>query len=246
MTQPFQQQNEIPNEPTLKDLLDLHKKDIFLTLNCHAIGVVQSFNSTKQTATVTIAYKRTRFERDTSGNYVPVLREYPVLVDAPVVFLGGGTASLTFPVTANDECLVFFNDRDLDNWFNGAPGGAVDTQRAHSFADAVILVGVRSLANVLTGFDGTRAVLQMGQALVGVGGGAGTKVKVANNSFTLNGLLQNILTQLTNLTTAIAAITVTGVTSGSGSSGIPANALAITAIGTNLTTLATELGTLLE
>jgi len=73
-----------------------------------------------------------------------------------------------------------------------------------------------------------------------------TQVKIANAVYTLNGLLQELLTELENLVTQIAAITVTGVLTGPNTSGPPSNAAAITAIGVQITATATKIGTLLE
>ncbi len=147
------QQNLLPNELELKDLLALFKKQIMLELNCHAIGQIQSFDSTKQTATATIVYKKAFFLPNATGNYEQKLVDYPILLDCPVVCLGGGNGALTFPIEADDECVVLFNDRDIDNWFAGASGGATATPRLHSFSDGIILVGIRSLANALVNYN---------------------------------------------------------------------------------------------
>lgn len=236
--------NQIPNNPTLTDLLNLLKKEIFLDLSCHHIGTIQSFDSAKQTVTATVNYTKTFFELNSqTGLYDAVQRNYPVLLDCPAIVLGGGAASLTFPIAKGDECLLLFNDRDMDNWFLGSAVGPVASSRLHSFADAFALVGVRSLANVLSNYDSARVVLQLGTTMVGVGV---TKVKIANGTTTLNTLLQNILTQVENVATACAAITVTGVTTGPGTSGPPANAAVFTAASLQLTMLAAQLGGLLE
>lgn len=166
MVQSEIQQNQIPNEPELKDLLALHKKSIFLGLNCHAVATVQSFNATNQTANATINYKRTYFQPDVNGVYQPVLKDYPQLVDCPVMFLGGGGAALTFPVAQGDECLVLFNDRDLDNWFAGSSNSPVATPRLHSFSDAIILVGLRSQANAIQGFSTENMQVKTGNLTV--------------------------------------------------------------------------------
>jgi hypothetical protein len=160
------QQNLIPNEPELKDLLALHKKDIFLSMNCHAIATIQSFDPTKQTASATVNYKKTYFKPDTAGVYRPVLVDYPQLIDCPVIFLGGGGSVLTFPVAAGDECLVMFNDRDMDKWFQGASSSAVATPRLHSFSDAIIMVGLRSLANSVEDFDAENPQIKSGNVTV--------------------------------------------------------------------------------
>lgn len=153
MAQSEVQQNLIPNDPELKDLLDLFKKDIFLSLNCHHIGTVESFDKTNQTCKATINYKKTFYEPNGQGVYRAVLKDYPVLVDCPVMFLGGGGYSLTFPVTQGDECLVLFNDRDIDNWFAGSSNSAVSTPRLHAYTDAIVIVGLRSLKNVIVDFE---------------------------------------------------------------------------------------------
>lgn len=239
--------NQVPIEPQLKDLLDLLRKNIMLSLAAHHIGTIQAFNPTNQSATVTINYKQTRFQLDkASGLYDPVLFDYPVLLDCPVIALGGGLGALTFPIAVGDECLVLFNDRDLDNWLAGGSGGAVATSRAHSFSDGIVLVGIRSLAKVLTSYDTVRAVLRNGTGgttMVGVGP---SLIKIANSLYTLNGLLQELVTDVKSLVTQTAAITVTGITSGGGTSGPPANAAAIAAVSTTLTTTAGKIAALLE
>lgn len=153
-------QNSVPNEPTLKDFADLVKKDIFLTLNCHHIGTVQSFDPVRQLCSATINYRKVYYESDGEGNFVPIAVEYPILLDCPAVVLGGGGAALTFPIAKGDECVILFNDRSLDNWLQGSSTSNPASPRAHSFADGLILVGVRSHNNVLPGYSTTAAELR--------------------------------------------------------------------------------------
>jgi len=233
-----------PTDPSLKDVLDKLKQDIFLSLNCHHLGTIQSFDSAKQTAVVTINYKKTYYKYDsTSRTYKPTLVDYPIIADCPVIFLGGGAAHLTFPVAVGDECLILFNDRDIDNWFKGGNNTSVASPRLHSFADAIALVGINSLGKVISNFDGTRAALINGTTYVAV---SPTLIKIANASTTLNTLLQDLITNIKNLVTATSNITVTAVTPGLGASGVPVNAATITAINTTLTALAGQIGGLLE
>jgi hypothetical protein len=235
--------NAVPSEPSLKDLLDLLKKDILLSLNAHHIGTIQSFNSAKQTATATINYPKTYYQLNSvTGLYNPVLVNYPLLVDCPVICLGGGTTALTFPIQTGDECLALFNDRAIDNWFSGGAGAALSNPRLHSFSDGLILVGLRSLGNVLTNYDSTRAVLRNGTTLVGVGP---SLVKIANQQTTLNTLLQNLISNVQSLVSATSAITVTCAAPGNPSSP-PVNAAAISAVANQLTTTANQIAGLLE
>lgn len=208
--------NRIPNEPTLKDLMDLSKKDVLLNLSCHHVGTVQSFDASRQVATATINYKKTFYEQDQDGTYHPVLVDYPILIDCPVIVLGGAGGALTFPIAKGDECLVLFNDRDIDTWFQGASGRGVATSRLHSFSDGLILVGVRSLANVLEDYDSARAVLRNGDALVGVGE---TLIKIANATTSLNALLQDLISAIRGITTLNSDST-TGVVSAASKSAL--------------------------
>ncbi len=168
--QTFIQQNQVPNEVELKDLLQLHRKQTLQGLNCHHVATIEEFDADTQLATVKLVYKKTIFQPNAAtGGYDPVLVDYPPIVDCPTIILGGGPAALTFPIAQGDECLVLFNDRDIDNWYSGAANGPVATPRLHAFADAIVLVGLRSLANTLTDYDTERAVFRFGNARVTVG-----------------------------------------------------------------------------
>lgn len=240
------QQNLIPSEPSLIDLLKQFKKDTMLDLNCHHIGTIQSFNASNQTASVTINYVKTFFSfNQQTLVYDSDLVNYPIIAECPCVVLGGGSGALTFPIAQGDECLVLFNDRDLDNWFAGGTGSPNATARLHSFSDAIALVGLRSLAKVLPNYDATRAVLRNGSGgttMVGVGQ---SLIKIANSTTTLNTLLQSLCTDLNNLVSAIAQITVLCAAPGN-PSGPPVNAAAISSIGSQISQLATKIGGLLE
>lgn len=230
-------------DPELMDLLNLLRKQINLDINCHAIATIQSFDSAKQTVSASLNYKKTTLQRKSDGTYENVLIDYPLLLDVPAIFLGGGLFRLTFPIAKGDTCLILFNDRDIDNWLQSGQVGPVASSRMHSFSDGIALVGLRPTSSPLEDFDTSRAALGNGDTYVAVGP---TKIKVANPDTTLNTLLQNLLTQLQSLTTQLALLTVSGVTPGPGVSGVPVNAAAITAIGTNIGTIATQIGGLLE
>lgn len=210
--------------PSLRDVLLQLKQEIMTDFFCHGIATIQSFDADAQTVQATMNYKRTYYQQDPqTGNRIPVLQDYPLIIDCPAVVLGGGTTSLTFPIAQGDECLILFNDRDIDNWFEGSTSSGVKTPRLHSFADAIALVGLRNSQRVLTGYDTARAVLQNGTTGVGVGA---SKIKLYNAITTLN-------TQLQNLCTQIQAITVTCASPGSPSS-VPINAAAIASIATQI------------
>lgn len=165
-----QRKSLIPQDPNLRDLLNLFKKEIFLDINCHHVGTIESFDPATQTATVTIGYKKTYFVSDEVKGFVPKLVDYPVIAECPVLFLGGSDFCMTFPVEQGDECLLIFNDRDFDIFLTGNKNAANPTPRAHSFADAIALVGIRSVNNIIPAFNSQYAAIstKSGEVFVGV------------------------------------------------------------------------------
>ena len=247
-----------PQDPELSDILSLHMRSTMMATNCHAIATVQSFDSSKQTITATINYKRTKINQKQNGEIVRELYDYPLLVDVPVIFLCGGAFSLKMPIVKGDTCLIFFNDRSIDEWFSSGQISGISSTRLHSLSDGIALVGIKSMSSLLTGFtanmvifgDGTHDLkLGSGESSLNVGGSrvkVKAKINIQNNAQNLYTLLDNLCTQLQNLTTALSTLTVLGVTPGPSPSGVPANAAAITAIGSQIGTIATNIGGLLE
>ncbi len=251
---PFPGVNRNTPELELKDVLDIWKQNILLNFNCHHVGTVQSFSagdaSHAPTVQATINYKKTLYKLDPqTRQQVPTLIDYPMLIDMPIVILSGAKASLTMPIAKGDECLILFNDRDIDNWFTSGQTGALLSNRLHSFSDGIALIGVRSNLHPITSYDLTRADLRNDKAHVAV---SPTKIKVYNDTRNLNTLLQSLMSKLEDLATAISAITVSpgtfnvGGSPVTGASGTPINAATINGIRTDLINIGTQIGELLE
>lgn len=234
-------QNTLATKPRLSDALNALKKDILIGLNCHAIATIQSFDSVKQTAVATVTYKKTYFQySEKTNDYAPYLVDYPILLDCPVIVLRGGPISLTFPIDEGDECVVLFNDRDLDNWFHSgdAQTGACATSRLHSLSDGMIIVGINSLPNLIQNYSTTHGgLINNAGAQISLNKMA-AKALIGNDSTTLNTLLQSLITDIKTLIVAIQAITVGGTSID--------NPAAFTPITASLTTLSTQIGGLLE
>lgn len=221
-------------DPTLKDVLEMFKKDIFINMNCVAIGTIQSFTPADCTATVTVNYTRVFVQMDSVGNQSNTSKPYPLLMQVPCVVLSGGAAGLTLPIQAGDSCVVLFNDRDFSNWFAsgnaGAPPASLDH---HGIGNGIALVGVRAATNPIVGYDMTRAKLYNGTTEVGV---SSSKVRIKNSTDSLKQLLDatnGILKILNDLNTALVVPT-----------GIDAANKAL--ITTAISTLNTKIGGLLE
>lgn len=87
------------------------------------------------------------------------------------------------------------------------------------------------------------AQLAWGTAKLGI---TNSKILVSNTTDTLNGLLQDLITQVKTLSEQCSQIKVTAVSGGYGMSGPPDNASDIAAVGTELGTIAGKLSALLE
>lgn len=208
------------------DLLDYHKDDIHLEINCHAIGTIQSFNATLQTAKATINYQKVVYQDTGAGVWGPVLFSYPLMVDCPVRYDFGSNGGVTVPYSEGDEVLVGFNDRDMDLWFSqGTTTQAPNTPRFHSFTDAIILGGISSLPNVIESFDASRPALRNGDGTSYVAIGD-IKIEIAGNSTTLFTLLNQLISDIKSITTLNSDAT-TGVVSVASQAALAADASAL-------------------
>ena len=192
--------------PNLNAWGELLIAQIFNQLNCHQVGAVATFYPATQTADIQIGMQRL-VPDFTSVPPQWKAKDYGLLTGVPVLVLSGGGGTLTFPVTTGDTCLVLFNDRDLGRWFTTGNTQSVPASgRAHAFSDGLAIVGFRNMANLLTGYSTTDAVLQNGGSRVSLA----AKVSIANQSTSLITVLQSITAALIDLNGAVTGHPATG------------------------------------
>lgn len=165
-----------PAPQSLYSVLQALKREVLKDVNCAKIGVIQAFNAATQTATVMVAFTRVT---SISPGGIRTLSEYPLLLDVPVVFPAGGGFTMTFPIADGDECLVVFNDRQIDNWLSQGAGQPPSVGRIHDLSDGIAIVGVRSNPRALQGVSTSSAQLRSddGNTYVEVAGGGIVNVK---------------------------------------------------------------------
>lgn len=133
--------------PDLRSLFDSERRTSLVNCNKIQIGVIESYDAAKQSATVQLVNQRVVGNSPMVGSAIPpnpTVYPYPLLVDVPVWMFSGGSAFIGMPISKGDPCIVFFNDRDLDPWWtNGTTGAPPNSARIHSLADGMALVGVR-------------------------------------------------------------------------------------------------------
>lgn len=198
-------QNQIPADVSEKDAFNLVKRDTMMNTNCHAIATVQSFNKEKQTVTATVNYLKTyKTKNSSTGIYEYTTQKYPILIDCPVVFLRGGDFSLRFPVLAGDTCLILFNDRDFSRWLKAGQIVGPETNRLHSFADGIALVGISSYNNLLEDFVDDHAGFANGDTKLQI---SEDKILAENASANLGAQLDSLLSALSTLLTSMSTAT---------------------------------------
>ncbi|HDK6931978.1 TPA: translation initiation factor IF-2 [Klebsiella pneumoniae] len=206
----------------LAEVLASERKTLSEQMRVALPGIIQSFDPESLTAVVQPAIRY--IERDNDGN--KSTKDYPLLVDVPVVFPRGGGCTLTFPVKAGDECLVIFADRCIDFWWqSGGIQEPVDG-RMHDLSDAFCIVGPQSQAKKIGGISTTAAQLRTddGSAIIELA--AGGAVTITSPQITINGPLQvngEITSTGDQLAGGISQIGHThgGVEPGGGSTGAP-------------------------
>lgn len=119
-------------------------------------GYIISFDPVAVTASVQLGIRGQVLKPDGSVE----LYDYKPLVDVPVVFPHGGDCTLTFPVEADDECLVMFASRSIDAWWQNGGIQAPSDARTHSLTDGFVLLGPMSQANKISNISTTTTQLR--------------------------------------------------------------------------------------
>jgi hypothetical protein len=197
------------NQPDLTDILNGTASDLAYKLNCHKIGIIQSFDPDEQTASVELVDKGV-----ISSVEGEQLIPYPLLVDCPVVISKGAFGGLTIPVNEGDTCIVHFNDRDLDNWLIDGLAQRPNTLRTHHLSDAIVEIGVRNQINKITNYNNLATEVNYLDNLISIdattisfinsAGGSikiDDKLELKNSAENLKDIIDEFITIVTNLKT---------------------------------------------
>lgn len=128
-------------DPSIDDLFEKLYNVIFSNINCVQIGKIDSFNKDEQTVKVQIQFKRALSKTE--------IKSYPLLLDVPVFVLQGGGNFLEFPIEQGDYCIVLFNDRCIDDWFEAGIEKEPLCSRKHSLSDGIALIGINPKSSPL-------------------------------------------------------------------------------------------------
>ncbi len=174
---------------------------IFAELNCNRLGIIESFNNTTQTATISIVdlpYKNEEvFTKKT-------FFEVPLMINATQ---DGG---LTIPIKNGDLCVLHIDDRDKDDYFTTGEIRKPNTTRKHNLNDCYFtILAPRPKNKILQEYlqdavkmyykntylklENTKATLQTQNAKIEIDN---NKIGLSNATTDLKTLLQTLITTL--------------------------------------------------
>jgi hypothetical protein len=100
--------------------------------------------------------------------YVDGMQPMPVLNNVPVIFPYSGGASLTFPVRADDYCLVLCCERSIDQWLQNGGQVTPNDPRKYDLTDAVAIMGLLPFTETSPASNNDELLLQY----------AGSKIRI--------------------------------------------------------------------
>ena len=110
-------------------ILEASRNIVYKNLNCHRIGKIVAFNRNTLTCDVNILDKMTYFGKAES---------YITVSDLPLLIQGTDSKHITFGDIVGSECIVHFNDVDIDNWFETGENYIPSSCRKHHFSDGFV------------------------------------------------------------------------------------------------------------
>lgn len=175
---------DLPDEPTIADLLRWFGRQLRLSLRTHVPASVVAYNPATHRATVMV--QQLQVVRITDSARLPLNIGGPpqgvppnataplqplILKDVPVAIYQTKRGRVTIPIDPGDEGELHVSDRSLSAWL--LTGKPVDPQLAftHALQDSVFHPGLHSVPNALAPTDQTATVVD-GQALVKIGAAA--------------------------------------------------------------------------
>jgi hypothetical protein len=137
------------------------------TLRVAIPAVVNSFDPIKGTITAQVAVNDlAQWNQNPAGKPINVQlkpitlggmqKNQAIIPDIPVAIYNAGGWSITMPIQQGDECLLVFNDAEIDMWFqNGGSANNTISSRRHSPSDAIAVFGLRSTPRALQNYSTT-------------------------------------------------------------------------------------------
>lgn len=116
-------------QPDLLYSLQVFAEAVKYDLNCHRVGKIVKFYPESLTCDIELLELKPNQGR---------LDKYALIQGLPLMIEGGIDTNLTFGDVTGAECLVHFNDRDIDAWFDTGEAYQPNSKRLHAFSDGFV------------------------------------------------------------------------------------------------------------
>lgn len=188
--------NPALTDPDLTYAMSIFGNSIQYDLNCHRVGKIVKFNPDDLTCDVELLELKPTQSR---------LDKYALIQGLPLLIDGGIDTNLTFGDVTGAECLVHFNDRDIDSWFDTGESYMPNSKRMHDFSDGFVSLRPHNKNDVIDyEIDGT--VLHKGQ----------NKIKITSDGIIVSVVGGCVLTLKDNTATLVGDLIVNGNVTASG------------------------------
>lgn len=212
-------------DPDLTKLLKMFGRNLSEQFNCHRLGKITAFDSETLTCKVKLLDKLVF--NDTEQDYIE-------LTKMPLLIYATENAGLTLGNVVGSECLVHFNDTDIDNWKQTGEAYAPNSLRRHDFSDGFVELRPFDYTEAQkTTYDSEGVALYNGNAkvrlkndgVIEITNGSAVIVMSGNNvTITGNLSVNGTITADTDVKTnniSLKQHTHGGVTTGGGNTGLP-------------------------
>ena len=183
-------------DPDLTYAMSIFGNSIQYDLNCHRVGKIVKFNPDDLTCDVELLELKPTQSR---------LDKYALIQGLPLLVSGGIDTNLTFGDVTGAECLVHFNDRDIDSWFDTGESYMPNSKRMHDFSDGFVSLRPHN-KNAVIDYEIDGTVLNKGQ----------NKIKITSDSIIVSVVGGCVLTLKDNTATLAGDLIVNGNVTASG------------------------------
>lgn len=170
-------------------------------------GAIVSYDYTKQKAAIQPLLNKISFD-DTD---IPL----PILQNVPVVFPRSGGASLTFPVSVGDTCLIIFIERSIDLWKTNGGQVTPDDNRKFNLSDGVAIMGLFPFSENSKAENNSDVMLTYNDSSIKIKNNGDVIIETASK-IAIGNSVTELLQEISDTLAAIQLITVTVPSGGSG------------------------------
>jgi len=126
------------------DIMEVSQNAVMSRLNCHGVGRIIEFDKTTQTATIQMM----QLKQFANEIYIPA-----PLTEVPLIIYGNEQSGITLPDPTGTICLIFFLDRNIDNFILTGEMYQPDTSRMHDYSDCIAITTFKTLVNPIEDYD---------------------------------------------------------------------------------------------